>query len=88
MLEVLCNMIGLELVHIKNKGVKAMGLNEFKDRLFDIINDSDGLPITDIITDDEQDEFRILLDDHSSYTVTCRCSGSWFLMQMRGYKND
>lgn len=65
-----------------------MGLDEFKDRLFDIINDSDGLPITDIITDDVQDEFRILLEDHSSFTVTCQYSGSWFLMQMRGNKND
>lgn len=61
-----------------------MGLDEFKDRLFDMINDSDGLSIADIITDDVQDEFRILLDDHSSFTVTCRCSGSWFLMRMRG----
>lgn len=65
-----------------------MGFDEFKDRLFDIINDSDGLPIADIITDDGRDEFRILLDDHSSFTITCQCSGLWFLMQISGYKND
>lgn len=64
-----------------------MGIDEFKDRLFDIINDSDGLPVADIITNDVQDEFRILLEDHSSFTVICRCPGSWFLMRMRGNKN-
>lgn len=74
--------MGLELVHFLNLRGKIMGLNEFKDRLFDIINDSDGLPIADIITNDQLDEFKILLNDHSSFTITCRGSGSWFLTQM------
>ncbi len=59
-----------------------MGLDEFKDRLFDTLNESDYLPIVDIITDDARNEFRILLSDHSSFTVSCSCAGSWFLMQL------
>lgn len=59
-----------------------MGLDEFKDRLFDILNESDCLPVADIIADDRQDEFKILLEDHSSFTIRCCCSGSWFLMRL------
>jgi len=59
-----------------------MGLDEFKDRLFDALNEADNLPIADIVTDDVQDEFRILLNDHSSFTVRCSRPGSWFLTQM------
>ncbi len=58
-----------------------MGLDEFKDRLFDVLNESDGLPVADIIADDRQDEFKILLDDHSSFTIRCSCSGLWFLIK-------
>ena len=44
-----------------------MRINEFKDRLFDILNDTESLPIADIIIDDRKNEIKILLDDHSSF---------------------
>ena len=47
-----------------------MMLNEFKDRLFNILNETDGLPITDIIVNDRENEIKILLDDHSAFIVT------------------
>jgi len=58
-----------------------MMLNEFKDRLFNILNETDGLPITDIIVNDRENEIKILLDDHSSFIVTCKSAGSWFIQQ-------
>lgn len=58
-----------------------MTLNEFKDRLFDLLNESDDIPIADIIADDGKNEFKILLKDHTSFTIICSYSGSWFLME-------
>lgn len=56
-----------------------MELNEFKDRLFDILNETDDLPIADIIFYDRKNEIKILLDDHSSFIIKCTKKGSWFL---------
>lgn len=56
-----------------------MELNEFKDRLFDILNETDDLPIADIIFHDRRNEINILLDDHSSFIIKCLKRGSWFL---------
>lgn len=58
-----------------------MYLNEFKDRMFDILNETDALPITDIIVNDRRNEIKILLDDHSSFVIKCSKRGSWFLMR-------
>lgn len=58
-----------------------MQISEFKDRIFDIVNDTEGLPITDIIVNDRANEIKILLDDHSAFTITCADSGSWFIQQ-------
>lgn len=58
-----------------------MELKEFMDRLFDILNDTGNLPIADIIVDDAQNAIKILLSDHSSFTVTCGKSGIWFLQK-------
>lgn len=58
-----------------------MQISEFKDRIFDIMNDTDDLPIADIIVNDRKDEIKILLDDHSSFVIKCSKRGSWFLMR-------
>lgn len=58
-----------------------MELNQFKDRLFDILNDTDDLPIADIIVNDKENEIKILLDDHSSFILTCRSSGTWYIQK-------
>lgn len=58
-----------------------MQITEFKDRLFDILNDTEGLPIADIIIDDRKNEIKILLDDHSSFVIKCSKRGAWFLVR-------
>jgi len=63
----------------------TMELNEFKDRLFDILNDTDDLPIADIIANDRENTIKLLLNDHSSFTVTCTNSGTWFISKPMNY---
>ncbi len=58
-----------------------MQINEFKDKMFDILNETDSLPVTDIIVNDRKDEIRILLDDHSSFVIKCSTKGFWFLVR-------
>lgn len=59
-----------------------MDINEFKDRLFDAVNESDSLPVTDITANDRQNEFKVFLKDHSSFIIKCYRSGTWFLIKM------
>ncbi len=56
-----------------------MELNEFKDRLFDILNETDNLPIADLVVNDREDEIKVFLDDHSSFLIKCSTRGTWFL---------
>lgn len=58
-----------------------MELNEFKDRLFDILNDTDDLPIADIIVNDKENEIKILMNDHSSFVITSKSSGIQFIQK-------
>lgn len=54
-----------------------MDKEEFKDRLFDALNDSDntgtgqitGLPIQNIVLEDEKDSMNIYLTDGSCFTI-------------------
>lgn len=46
-----------------------MEKNEFKDRLFDILNDTDNLPIQDIMVDDENNMVTIYLTDGTRFSV-------------------
>ncbi|MDE6903927.1 MAG: hypothetical protein K2P76_03090 [Lachnospiraceae bacterium] len=46
-----------------------MDLNEFKDRLFDVMNDADSLPIQDLVFEDREDLIHINLEDGSRFTV-------------------
>ncbi len=62
-----------------------MELNEFKDRIFDILNGTDDLPIADIIVNDSENTIKLLLNDHSSFTVTCADSGAWFISKPVNY---
>ncbi len=58
---------------------KIMKLDEFKDRLFDVINETDNLPIADIMVNDSENQIKVLLDDHTAFTITCTDTGTWFL---------
>ncbi|MEY8338195.1 hypothetical protein AALB16_09245 [Lachnospiraceae bacterium 62-35] len=40
-----------------------MEKNEIKDRLFDVLNDTDNLPIQDIAVDDRNDMVNVYLTD-------------------------
>ena len=63
-----------------------MEINEFKDRLFDILNETDNLPIADIMVNDRKNEIKVLLTDHTAFTVTCASAGTWFLRYPGGQK--
>lgn len=58
-----------------------MSLNEFKDRLFDILNDTDDLPIADIMVNDAENSMKIYLEDGTITTITCELTGVWNLLR-------
>ena len=48
-----------------------MPLNYFKDLLFDVINESDRLDVTDIIANDRENTFVIQLDENDIFYLKC-----------------
>ncbi len=46
-----------------------MTKNEFKDRLFDVLNETNNIPIKDIKTDDRNNNFVIFLDDGTKFLI-------------------
>lgn len=54
-----------------------MQKNEFKDRLFDVINDTDNLPIQDITVDDKQDMMNVYLTDGTRFSILNSCRKMW-----------
>ena len=46
-----------------------MSKDEFKDRLFDVLNDTDDIPIEDIESDDRNNCFEIFLDDGTKFMI-------------------
>jgi len=54
-----------------------MEKNEFKDRLFDILNDTELLPIQDIVTEDNKDTFNVYLTDGTRFSVRVEHGGKW-----------
>jgi len=59
-----------------------MELNEFKDRLFDIINETNNLPISDIVMDDNRNLMKIYLSDGTLFTITCKKTGIWSIVEI------
>lgn len=49
-----------------------MDLNYFKDKLFDILNDTDELDITDICADDRNDRLTVSVAGGSVFEIECR----------------
>lgn len=49
-----------------------MELNYFKDKLFDLLNESDELNLSDISSDDRRDLFTISTSDGSTFELLCR----------------
>ncbi len=54
------------------KEAHNMSLNDFKDVLFDLINESDALRITEIRTFDKEDRLEIVFSDGTVIEVSCR----------------
>lgn len=46
-----------------------MSKNEFKDRLFDLLNETDDIPIQDLILDDINDTINVELTDNTEFLV-------------------
>lgn len=49
-----------------------MRLSYFKDLLFELLNDSEELNVSEIKTDDENNLFQVLIVDGSEFEITCR----------------
>ena len=58
-----------------------MSLNEFKDRLFDVLNDTNDLPIADIMVNDVENTIRVYLTDGTMATITCELTGVWNIVR-------
>ena len=54
------------------KEVTEMELNYFKDKLFDLLNDSDDMGIADIATDDRRSLFTVSTTDGSTFELHCK----------------
>lgn len=57
-----------------------MGQTEFMDRLFDIVNESDSLPVQDIVTDAAENIIKVYLADVSIFQIQCAASGYWWIL--------
>ena len=55
--------------------------DEFKDKLFDILNETEVLPIADIETNDRENEFKVILQDHTQFIITTTPYGRRYIMR-------
>ncbi len=58
-----------------------MEKNEIKDRLFDLLNDTDNLPIQDIMVEDRNDLINVYLTDGTRFSVHVENCGNWNLIR-------
>lgn len=49
-----------------------MWLSYFKDLLFELLNDSEEMNVSEIRTDDANNLFRVLIADGSEFEISCR----------------
>ncbi len=72
--------MGLKLVHFKNEDAQ-MTHEEFKDRLFDVLNETDLLPIADIETNDRENILKVVLTDGTEFIISSKSYGKVFLIK-------
>lgn len=66
------------MAFIKVLGVKDKhGKNEIRDRLDDVLNDMDNLPIQDIMVDDRKNIMNVYLTDGTRFSVHVEKCGIW-----------
>lgn len=59
-----------------------MKKGEFKDRLFDVLNDTDNhLPIQNIMVDDKRDMMNVYLIDRTRFTIHVKNCGKWYIRE-------
>ena len=49
-----------------------MELNYFRDRLFDLLNDSEGMGITDLNTDERNGLLTVMTEDGKVFEIVCQ----------------
>ena len=54
------------------KGDKGMELNYFKDKLFDLLNDSEGMGIADLSADERNNLLTVRTEDGNVFEIVCR----------------
>lgn len=60
-----------------------MDNEELRDRMFDVLNETDELPIEDIEVDVDQEQIKIFLTDGTVAIVQCKVIGMWNLINYR-----
>lgn len=59
-----------------------MEKDEIKDRLFDVLNDTDNLPIQDIVVDDRNNMMNVYLADGTRFSVHVEKCGNWCVCEV------
>lgn len=55
--------------------------NEFKDHLFEVLNETEELDIADIETYDRENKFKVVVADGSQFLITTEPCGSMFILR-------
>ena len=55
--------------------------NEFNDRLFNVLNETDEMDIADIETYDKENQFKVVVSDGSQFIITTEPCGKLFLLK-------
>lgn len=55
--------------------------DEFKDRLFNILNETDELPIAGIEVKDNCHEIKVILQDHTQFIITTAPYGRRYIIK-------
>ncbi len=59
-----------------------MEKNEIEDKLFDVLNDTDNLPIHDIVVDDRNNMMNVYLADGTRFSVHVEKCGNWCICEV------
>lgn len=57
-----------------------MTLNDFKDSLFNILNETEELPIADIEVEDDKNAMKIVMEDGSQFMIESKPYGRRYLI--------
>lgn len=55
--------------------------NEFKDRLFNVLNETVEMDIADIETYDRENQFKVVVTDGSQFIITTEPHGNLYLLK-------